>query len=92
MKKITDKEYIEYQEYKRAKAHGRILTPDGLKLICESNDNNPEAIGKYMLKVLYALENTPDRDIVVKLSPDILKCFKSPNKGHTDKIGYNPFG
>ena len=53
MKKITDKEYIEYQEYKRAKDHGRILTLDALRIICEANGNDPEAIGKDILKSLY---------------------------------------
>ena len=52
MKKITDKEYIEYQEYKRAKAHGQILTPESLRTICEANGNDPTAIGKDILESL----------------------------------------
>lgn len=56
MKKITNKEYIEYQEYKRAKAHGRILTPDGLRLICNSCNNDPIAIGTHFLETLHRFE------------------------------------
>ena len=56
MKKITNKEYIEYQEYIKAKAHGRILTPDGLKLICQSYNNDPVEIGKHFLQTLHRFE------------------------------------
>lgn len=52
MKKITDKEYIDYLAYKYAKVHGRIITPDALRLICEANNNDPTAIGKYILESL----------------------------------------
>lgn len=56
MKKITDKEYLEYMEYKKARDHGQILTPNGLRLICESNDNNPEVIGHYILQTLHRIQ------------------------------------
>ena len=32
--------------------HGRILTPDGLRFLCASLDNDPEKIGKHMLEML----------------------------------------
>ncbi len=33
MKQISNKEYEAYQQYQTDKLHGRILTPDGLRLI-----------------------------------------------------------
>ena len=53
MKKITDMEYKDYQEYKKALTLGRIITPDGLRLICEALGNDPEAIGKHFLTTLH---------------------------------------
>ncbi|MBR2579207.1 MAG: cytochrome C [Clostridia bacterium] len=52
MKKITDKEYKDFQEYKTAVIQGRIITPDGLRVICEGLKNDPEAIGKHFLTML----------------------------------------
>ena len=52
MKQITNKEYEEYEQYKRDKLHGKILTPDGLRFICEANGYDPEKIGKQLLEVL----------------------------------------
>ena len=52
MKKITEKEYEEYQQYLADKRHGKILTPDGLRFICEANGYDPEKIGKHLLEVL----------------------------------------
>lgn len=53
MKKITDKEYKDFQEYKTAVIQGRIITPDGLRTICESFNNDPESIGKHFLTILH---------------------------------------
>lgn len=52
MKQISNKEYEEYQKYYTDKLYGRILTPDGLRLICESLNNNPEKIGSHMLEMV----------------------------------------
>lgn len=52
MKKLTDKEYEEYQKYKTDKLYGRVLTSDGLRLICAAENYDPEAIGKRMLEAL----------------------------------------
>ena len=49
MKQISNKEYERYQQYLTDCIHGRILTPDGLRMVCGSFDNNPEEIGKHML-------------------------------------------
>lgn len=34
-----------------------ILTPDGLRFICDSLNRDPEAIGKHMLEVLARMQN-----------------------------------
>ncbi len=34
-----------------------ILTPDGLRVVCDGLDNNPEKIGKHMLEVLNKFKN-----------------------------------
>lgn len=36
--------------------HGRMLTPDGLRFICEANRYDPETIGKHMLEVLAGID------------------------------------
>lgn len=57
MKQITNREYERYQEYLSARDHGRLLTPDGLRLICAGLDNDPEKIGKHMLEMLVKFRN-----------------------------------
>ena len=42
------------------------LTPDGLRLICASLDNDPEKIGKHMLEMLVKFRNEGLFDIVVE--------------------------
>ena len=52
MKQIINKEYEEFQKYKEDKLYGRVLTSDGLRLICAAENYDPEAIGKRMLETL----------------------------------------
>ncbi|MBR6119859.1 MAG: cytochrome C [Oscillospiraceae bacterium] len=52
MKQITNKEYEEWRQYQTDVLHGRILTPDGLRIICAGLDNDPEKIGIHMLEML----------------------------------------
>lgn len=52
MKQIKNSEYEEYQKYLRDKNNGRILTTDGLRLICQANDYDAKKIGKHFLEVL----------------------------------------
>ena len=52
MKQIKNSEYEEFQKYLHNKNNGRILTPDGLRLICQANDYDAEKIGKHFLEVL----------------------------------------
>ena len=57
MKQILNKEYEKYQQYQTNMLHGRILTPDGLRIICEGFDNDPEKIGIHMLEMLAKFRN-----------------------------------
>ncbi len=57
MKQISNKEYEKYQQYQTDKLHGRILTPDGLRIICAGLDNDPEKIGKHILEMLAKFRN-----------------------------------
>ncbi len=43
----------------------RILTPDGLRVICAGLDNDPEKIGIHMLEILEKFRNEGLFDIVV---------------------------
>ena len=52
MKQISDKEYQDFLQYKQDKLNGRILTPDGLRFICEAHKFDAEAIGRHFLELL----------------------------------------
>lgn len=52
MKQISNKEYEKYQQYQTDMLHDRILTSDGLRVICADLDNDPEKIGIHMLEML----------------------------------------
>ena len=52
MKQISNKEYEKYQQYQTDVNHGRVLTPDGLRVICAGLNNDPEKIGIHMLEML----------------------------------------
>jgi len=70
MKQITNKEYEAYQLYQTDRLYGRILTPDGLRIVCASLDNDPEKIGKHMLEMLVKFRNEGLFDIVVEDETD----------------------
>lgn len=57
MKQISNKEYERYHKYQIDRLYGRILTPDGLHLICAALDYDPEKIGKHMLEMLAKFRN-----------------------------------
>lgn len=56
MKKITNKQYEEYQKLLDGTRHGRMLTSDGLRLICSACNYDPTEIGKIMLENLANLQ------------------------------------
>lgn len=52
MKKITNKEYERFQEYKHDLTYGRILTPQAIELICKANNYEPYKVGQQILEAL----------------------------------------
>ena len=51
-KALTQKQIADYEQLCRDRSNGRLLTPDGLRFICEANNYDPEAIGQHFLEVL----------------------------------------
>ena len=66
MKQLTNKEYVEYEKYKTAVIHGRVITPDGLRIICAGLGNDPEKIGIHRLETLAKFRNEGLFDIKVE--------------------------
>ncbi len=52
MPTITKKQMEEFEHLRRDRDNGRVLTPEGLRFICEANEYDPEKIGKHILEVL----------------------------------------
>lgn len=66
---LTASQLKDYDRLCEARNKGRLLTPDGLRLICASYNYDPEAIGKHFLEVLGNMNsdysndfNNEDRD------------------------------
>ena len=62
MATITKKQMEEYERLRRDRVrrdrdNGRLLTPDGLRLICAAYENDPEKIGIHMLEMLAKFRN-----------------------------------
>jgi hypothetical protein len=49
--------YVFAERYQIYRLYGRVLTPDGLRLICAALDYDPEKIGKHMLEMLAKFRN-----------------------------------
>lgn len=52
MAQLTKKQLADYEQFCRDRNNVRILTPDGLRFICESYNYDAEKIGKHMLELL----------------------------------------
>ncbi len=50
MPTISKKEMEDYKQLCKDRREGKILTPDGLRFICEACNYDPEKIGKQMLE------------------------------------------
>lgn len=74
MHTLTNKQYEEYMEYCRNKVHGKILTPDGLRFICEANDYDAEKIGRHFLEVLARFAGERASQLV--MSSDVVEVEK----------------
>lgn len=66
MKQISNKKYEEFQQYKKDKLYGRLIRPDGLRIICAGFDNDPERIGIHMLEMVEKFRREGLYDIVVE--------------------------
>ena len=55
MKRITDAEYDEHMRLKAAVQDDQVLTPDGLRFICEAYEFDAEKIGQHFLDLLPGL-------------------------------------
>ena len=51
-KALTQKQIADYEQLCRDRNNGRLLTPDGLRFICEANNYDPEGIGRHFPEVL----------------------------------------
>ena len=57
MATITKKQMEENERLCRNRDNGRVLTPDGLRLICAAYENDPEKTGIHMLEMLANFRN-----------------------------------
>lgn len=48
---MTKQQLEDYAKLCQARNKGQLLTPDGLRFICEAHQFDPEAIGQHMLEV-----------------------------------------
>ena len=55
--RLTAKQLSDYKQLCHDREYGRLLTPDGLRFVCESNEYDPEAIGRHFLEVLAKIES-----------------------------------
>lgn len=60
MKKITDKEYKEWQKYKKDCLYGRVLTPEGLRITIEAENFDAEKIGRFFLEMYPKIKEWTD--------------------------------
>lgn len=55
-KTLTQKQIADYEQLCRDRNNGRLLTPDGLRFICEANNYDSEAIGRHFLEMLAKMQ------------------------------------
>lgn len=51
-KTLTQKQIEDYEQLCRERSNGRLLTPDGIRFICEAHNYDAEAIGRHFLELL----------------------------------------
>ena len=49
---VTKEQFEDYQKLCKDRDFGRLLTPDGLRFICEAYHYNAERIGQHFLELL----------------------------------------
>lgn len=55
-KTLTQKQIADYEQFCHDRDNGRLLTPDGLRMICSAYKYDPVAIGRHFLEMLAKLE------------------------------------
>ena len=73
MPTITKKQLEDYNKLCEDRTYGRILTPDGLRMICEANNYDPKAIGKQMLETYAKFKNKVVPGDTLTLEVEIIK-------------------
>ena len=81
MKQITNREYQEFLKYKKRRDSGQLVTAELLRLIRRANNNNPEAIGKEILEIVWKQEymfadETELDEVSKKLLDQNLEAYK----------------
>lgn len=74
---LTQAQIADYDRLCHDRTYGRILTPDGLRFICEANNYNAEDIGKHFLDVLSRI--CPDHSMSKHLSESEPAVSKEKN-------------
>ncbi len=57
---------LEYEKYQTDKLHVRILTPDGIRIVCASLDNDSGKIGIRILEMLVKFRSEGLFEVVVE--------------------------
>ena len=57
MPTLAEREHEEFRQMYYGKNNGRIITPEGIRFICEAHNYDPEVIGKYNLEILSRIQN-----------------------------------
>lgn len=52
---LTKQQIQDYQKLCHERSNGRLLTPDGLRFICEANNYDAEKIDQYFLELLQTI-------------------------------------
>ena len=55
-KYMTKEQIADYENLCKERTNGRLLTADGIELICKANNYDAEAIGKYFLELLPSIQ------------------------------------
>ena len=76
MKKTLTKRQIEdYKRLCKDRANGRLLSPEGLRFICQANGFDATAIGKHFLEVLSRIHPQKlERDTHMKIKRKCERC------------------
>ena len=89
MPSISKKQMQEYEQFIKDKASGRILTPDGIRLVCAAFDNNPHEIGVHFLKLLTRYKN--EGVFAHRFVPCVFFWLNEGENGYLSNWFHSPF-